>query len=453
MSSFNLFTPSTPSSPNNNDSFGPCSSSFNSIAPSSCPKPSSKPQRKFRTRKRTKSILNPSAASYIPQQQKDQKEQNQLNAGAKPYIPLPPKISKKVSKPLPPAKKVSFPSFACYQKLQSHQIYNATKHINDSRSQFSSSSTISSLSDTPIPASVTSSYLDDSDSENEIMHIDLDNIKPYIPDLEENKVDIDLVYNISNTSNTTNLDIEIPTISDVNVISEDQANECDTFSDSESLSSSDDIHPVLAALNAEKSNNVLINAPVWSPDDIDADTDSEDDLEDAYFNDYNDCFYEPSDEEQEEEEKVAIDVKYSKVAVEEEDYQYIIHPTKKPIKYGYLDANKSISKVAMDDNMIYPPHIQYMQQYHYGGSYVIQGTFKFFRFCCICLSLLFPTCRFLHSHRHKTLIAKEVMYKFTQLFVCRHSKQEIIDFASYHPLENVNVTQEISDFSFGNNQF
>ena len=404
MSSFNLFTPSTPLSRNNNNDnpFGPCSSSFNSISPSSCPKPSSKPQRKFRTRKRTKSILNPSAASYIPQQQqqreqKEQKEQNQLNAGAKPYIPLPITIKKKVSKPLPPAKKISFPSFACYQKLQSHQIYNATKHINDTRSQFSSLSTISSISDTPIPASITSSYLDDSDSENEIMHIiDLDNIKPYIPDFESNnKVDIDLVYNISNKTNMTNISIEIPSISDVNVISEDQANECDTFTDDESesssLSSSDDIHPVLAALNIANSNKELINAPVWSPDDIDADTDSEDDLEDEYFNDYNDYIYEPSPEQHEEEEEKAqqqpklakmsipMDVKYSKVAVEEEDYQYIIHPTKKPKKFGYLDANKDISKskIAMDDSMVYPPHIQYMQQYQYGGSYVIQRMFRF----------------------------------------------------------------------------
>ena len=104
------------------------------------------------------------------------------------------------------------------------------------------------------------------------MHIDLDNIKPYIPTDNHHKPDIDLVYNISNNSNITTISnisrstSPQPQNVNVNVISEDKANECDTFSDSDndidsdSLSSDDDIHPVLAALDA----------PIWSPDDIDA---------------------------------------------------------------------------------------------------------------------------------------------------------------------------------------
>ena len=107
------------------------------------------------------------------------------------------------------------------------------------------------------------------------------------------------------------------------------------------------------------------------------DTDSEDDLEDRYFNEYK----EEKQMQTQMQRQLSLGEKsniiFSKIAMEEEDYQYIIHPKKKPIKYGYMDGrninnNRSESKVAMDDNMIYPPHIQYMQQYQYGGSYIIQ---------------------------------------------------------------------------------
>ena len=391
MSSFSFFTPTASSTDIN--SFGPCSSSFNSISSNSPPIPTSKPPKK--TRKKSKHILNPSAASYIPQKRQIQQDKlpeiqiinKSLNAGAKPYIPLPLIITKNDSKSRPnykplPAKKISFPSFACYEKLQSHQIYNATKHINDTRSQLSSlSSVISSMEDTPIPASVTASAFDDDsdiDSENEIMHIDLDNIKPYIP-TDHHKPDIDLVYNISNKTNITNISnvsAGSPQPQNVNVINEDKVNECDIFSDndidSDSLSSDDDIHPVLAALNA----------PIWSPDDIDADTDSENDLTHHHQHQYRYTEQKHQFEEKEEKQLEQLtfgekrNITFSRVAVEEEDYQYIIHPTKKPIKYSYMDTRKintySESKVAMDDNMIYPPHIQYMQQYQYGGSYIIQ---------------------------------------------------------------------------------
>jgi len=98
------------------------------------------------------------------------------------------------------------------------------------------------------------------------------------------------------------------------------------------------VHPAIAALTNEQSFE-LLNAPIWN-----------------------------ASAHKEEEEK---DVHYSKIALDDEDdYQYILHPNKAPIKYGYAQAQSSSSKVAPDDTFIYPPHIQYMQQYEeHGGFY------------------------------------------------------------------------------------
>eukprot|EP00484_Ammonia_sp_Unknown_P013906 CAMPEP_0197073664 /NCGR_PEP_ID=MMETSP1384-20130603/210720_1 /TAXON_ID=29189 /ORGANISM="Ammonia sp." /LENGTH=192 /DNA_ID=CAMNT_0042512503 /DNA_START=592 /DNA_END=1167 /DNA_ORIENTATION=+ len=190
---------------------------------------------------------------------------------------------------------------------------------------------------TPVPCSIPSSDLDD-DSDSDILEIiDIDSIKPYVPELEPSKPDIDLVYNFSDKSSITLISAGSARRSDINVIDEEVA---DSYTDTEDdIEDSDDSpHPAIAALTARESQD-LLNAPVWSPDDIEL----------------------SSDEEDEEEEKslqafvyaqAAHNVVYSKIAMDEQDYQFIIHPNKKPVKYGYMDAQRAAqSKVARDDTV------------------------------------------------------------------------------------------------------
>eukprot|EP01084_Bolivina_argentea_P313191 542339_1 len=118
------------------------------------------------------STLNPDASTYIPLNTFTNKpsESPSLNAGAAPYIPLPPKLNniQKHNR-----KKTPCPSFTYYSNLNSSQIYNATykyieldnKHIHNEDNEDNEDnkqteddiiSTISSsIMDTPIPASVT----------------------------------------------------------------------------------------------------------------------------------------------------------------------------------------------------------------------------------------------------------------------------------------------------------
>ncbi len=149
--------------------------------------------------------------------------------------------------------------------------------------------------DTPIPASVTSSVFS-------VNNIDLMNIEPYIPNV--NRTDIDQINNI---------------------IHNDYDN---------------DIHPVIAALTEQESNE-LLDAPIWTPE--------------KHNNNM--------------EEK---DITYSKIAIDEQDYQYIIHPNKKPIKYSYKQAN--VAKIAKETYNT--PHIQYMNMEKINNIAIAQDNYK-----------------------------------------------------------------------------
>ena len=64
------------------------------------------------------------------------------------------------------------------------------------------------------------------------------------------------------------------------------------------------------------------------------------------------------------------------------DYQYIMHPNKKPIKYGHNASFKQKqSKIAKDDTFIYPPHLKYLQQFEHGRSYTMQRMIYFDLIC------------------------------------------------------------------------
>eukprot|EP01083_Nonionella_stella_P226031 803120_1 len=108
---------------------------------------------------------------------------------------------------------------------------------------------------------------------------DLDKIEPYVPN---NRHDIDDIHDIARTTQHRHENINISIISET--------------ADCESP------HPAIAALSATEYKQ-LLNAPVWSP--------------------------------QHHHKHV------SKIAIDEEDYQFILHPNKKPIKYGSHIAHPS----------------------------------------------------------------------------------------------------------------
>ena len=227
------------------------------------------------------------------------KRPNSLNAGAVPYIPKNQISQKKPIHSKRKHKRTPCPSFAYYLKINSPHIYNAVSHCCnrqiDEKSESSSTASLDiSLSSTPIPCSVASSFQSQCD-----LNVDVHNIEPYVP---TNKPDIDLISR--------------------------------TYADDEP------VHPAIAALTEQESIEML-NAPIWNV--------------------------------QNDEETKQNDVRFSsKIAIEEDDYQYLYHPNKKPTKYGYASSAKS-SKIAKDDTFVYPPHIQYLQQSQYSGSYHIHG--------------------------------------------------------------------------------
>mmetsp|Transcript_34637 Transcript_34637/g.56441 ORF Transcript_34637/g.56441 Transcript_34637/m.56441 type:complete len:545 (+) Transcript_34637:100-1734(+) len=373
MSSFNYFTPNRP--------YKKLSSRF---AASECCSASSASY----SSPSVKSSLNPSASSYIPDWASNTSSPSSLsslslNVAVQSYIPasLKPHTPNKhtsdakhshVSSPSPSSSSTTTTkhhqqkpsSFALYMSM-SPQMFNCTQHCLDARSQISSSSSSASsstcFSQTPMPASVCWSDADDSDIE---LAIDVENIKPYIPDhqVDRAKPDIDLVSHLS---------VLTPSSAwyTPNVITEGKHSECADLShrdrDAEhedAMSDSEDVHPVFAGWS-EQHTQALLNAPVWSPEDGMSVADQE--------------------EEEEEEEKsayvsaMAVEepmITYSKVALAEDDYQYLMHPNKAPVKFSHLDMHgaASASKVAVDPTVACPAHIQYMQPYQYNGRYVAQ---------------------------------------------------------------------------------
>ena len=111
----------------------------------------------------------------------------------------------------------------------------------------------------------------------------------------------------------------------------------------ESQCSEDSLHPAIAAMT-EQQIAKLLDAPVWIPEEVE-------------------MAMNPSD---------CWDLHISKIAVDEEDYQWILHPNKSPVRYGYSEAHHqrsfeselSDSKIAPDDDgldkleALHPDHDQ-----------------------------------------------------------------------------------------------
>eukprot|EP01083_Nonionella_stella_P089229 248923_1 len=97
---------------------------------------------------------------------------------------------------------------------------------------------------------------------------------------------------------------------------------------------------IIAALTEQESNE-LLDAPIWTPE--------------KHNNNM--------------EEK---DITYSKIAIDEQDYQYIIHTNKKPIKYSYKQAN--VAKIAKETYNT--PHIQYMNMEKINNIAIAQDNYK-----------------------------------------------------------------------------